>query len=235
MKTLEQKAVNRAACARWRAKNPDYQARWKEANLERVRGYDTSRRKNNLESERKRNREYMARRRANQPDRVKTIKRLSYARKVAENPEQVREKAHADYMRRKGRQCETKKLWRKRNLEHARNIAARWQARWRKEYPEKARSISRTQGARRYALKKDNGPIEKFLHEEIFERDGWICGICLELVNPDAKDPDPFAVELDHIQPVTKKGPHTRANVQCSHGRCNRIKSDTWPWTRPQR
>ena len=61
---------------------------------------------------------------------------------------------------------------------------------------------------------------------EVFERDGWICGICGKKVNPNLKHPHHKSVALDHVIPLSLGGPHTWGNVQCSHFICNSRKSD---------
>jgi hypothetical protein len=53
--------------------------------------------------------------------------------------------------------------------------------------------------------------------EEIYKRDNAICGICNDLVPWDE-------YELDHVIPLISGGLHVAANVQVSHGRCNRRK-----------
>ena len=58
---------------------------------------------------------------------------------------------------------------------------------------------------------------EDFTRQEIFLRDAAICGICGEFV-------DESNWHMDHIIPISKGGPHTRANVQVAHPRCNREK-----------
>lgn len=63
--------------------------------------------------------------------------------------------------------------------------------------------------------------VEKFDRVEIFERDGWICGICNEPVDPGLAHPDPMSASLDHIVPVSRGGKHSRANTQCAHLTCN--------------
>lgn len=66
--------------------------------------------------------------------------------------------------------------------------------------------------------------IEKFTHLEIFERDGWQCGICGEDVDPELQFPDPRSATLDHIVPIFYGGGHTRDNVQLAHFFCNTSK-----------
>lgn len=62
---------------------------------------------------------------------------------------------------------------------------------------------------------------ESFDKREIFERDGWICGICDDPVDRAMEYPDPMSVSLDHIIPLSKGGSHTPENVQCAHLDCN--------------
>ena len=62
---------------------------------------------------------------------------------------------------------------------------------------------------------------ESFDPVEIYERDGWVCGICELPVDRALAWPDPLSVSLDHIIPVSLDGPHTRANTRCSHLGCN--------------
>lgn len=62
---------------------------------------------------------------------------------------------------------------------------------------------------------------ERFSPRAVFERDGWVCGICGDSVDPNLRWPDPMSASLDHIIPLSRSGAHTRANTQCSHLRCN--------------
>lgn len=39
--------------------------------------------------------------------------------------------------------------------------------------------------------------------EVIAERDGWICGICNEPINPETKWPDQQCWSIDHIEPLS--------------------------------
>jgi hypothetical protein len=56
---------------------------------------------------------------------------------------------------------------------------------------------------------------------EIYERDGWLCGICGAPVEAARKAPDPLSPTLDHIVPLSRGGEHSRLNVQCAHLGCN--------------
>jgi 5-methylcytosine-specific restriction endonuclease McrA len=61
---------------------------------------------------------------------------------------------------------------------------------------------------------------------DIFERDGWRCGICGDPVDPTLKAPHHYAVCIDHIVPLAKGGQHTPENIQCAHWICNSRKGD---------
>lgn len=66
---------------------------------------------------------------------------------------------------------------------------------------------------------------ERFDPLEVFERDGWRCHLCgrktiKKLRGKYAK----LSPELDHIIPVSRGGPHTRANTACSCHECNNRK-----------
>lgn len=70
--------------------------------------------------------------------------------------------------------------------------------------------------AKRYGL-----TLGKFTYLEVFERDGWVCGICDGPVDRELRWPDPWSPSLDHIVPMARGGQHLLENVQCAHLRCN--------------
>lgn len=80
----------------------------------------------------------------------------------------------------------------------------------------------REQRTRRRAAEAYDGAI---LAEAVFERDGWLCGLCGDPVDRAAAVPDPVAPVLDHIIPLALGGRHEWSNVQCAHWRCNLSKS----------
>lgn len=53
---------------------------------------------------------------------------------------------------------------------------------------------------------------------QIAERDGWRCGLCHAVIDPDLRYPHPGSLSLDHIDP---NGAHEPANWQASHLACN--------------
>jgi 5-methylcytosine-specific restriction endonuclease McrA len=64
-------------------------------------------------------------------------------------------------------------------------------------------------------------PTERFRDAEVFERDGWVCGLCGEPVARNEIAPHPQSASLDHIIPLARGGHHTRENTQCAHFGCN--------------
>lgn len=69
-------------------------------------------------------------------------------------------------------------------------------------------------------------PADDILPVDVYERDGWICGICGDSVDKSLKWPDPMSPSLDHIQPLSKGGHHVLSNVQLAHLECNVRKGD---------
>lgn len=63
--------------------------------------------------------------------------------------------------------------------------------------------------------------VETFDRREVFERDGWMCALCGDPVDPDLAWPDQRSASLDHRIPISRGGEHSRANAQTSHLGCN--------------
>ena len=63
--------------------------------------------------------------------------------------------------------------------------------------------------------------VEDLRPIDIYERDIWLCGLCVTPVDPDCAWPDPMSPSLDHILPLSKGGTHTYENVQLAHLTCN--------------
>lgn len=100
-------------------------------------------------------------------------------------------------------------------------ITKRSAAKYRATHPERKRADVQLRRAR-----IAGGIVEKFLDVEIFERDGWICQLCFEPIDPTLKDRHPRMASLDHIKPISKGGNHTRDNAQATHLRCNQSKNN---------
>lgn len=96
---------------------------------------------------------------------------------------------------------------------------------WSKGRAETRRRNLRTKTARRRAAERDPN-AEAIDRDEIGDRDGWRCGLCRQKVNRDLPYPHPRSPSLDHIEPLSLGGKHTRLNVQITHLGCNLAKSN---------
>lgn len=79
----------------------------------------------------------------------------------------------------------------------------------------------------RYRARLANAEHKPYSATEIFQRDGWRCGICGGKVNKKKKYPDPLSASIDHIIPLSRGGCDTEDNVQLSHLKCNVSKSNS--------
>ena len=78
----------------------------------------------------------------------------------------------------------------------------------------------RIDNRKRIALKR-GVRHEAYKGNYIFERDGWVCGICGRKINKRLKHPNPLSKSIDHIVPLSKGGDDSPENVQAAHLRCN--------------
>lgn len=70
--------------------------------------------------------------------------------------------------------------------------------------------------------------IEPVNPRKVFERDKWRCRMCFcETPKELRGSKEPNAPELDHIWPLSKKGPHTYKNTQCLCRSCNSKKGNS--------
>jgi len=86
-------------------------------------------------------------------------------------------------------------------------------------YSEKAREWYRQRRARKFAA-----PYEYVPYAEIYERDNWICQLCLESVDMALGHPHPMSRSIDHIIPLAGGGSHVADNLQLAHLGCNMSK-----------
>ena len=128
-------------------------------------------------------------------------------------------KWHRNYTATTGKRYAAK--YRERELEYSQRRRAE-QGHWRKLYPEAAALAD----ARRRMLKQQADQGERFAPEDVYERDGWSCGLCQAPVDPGLAWPHPMSASVDHILPLSQGGSHTLANVQCAHLSCNSRKCD---------
>lgn len=87
---------------------------------------------------------------------------------------------------------------------------------YRERHPDRAKFYDHARRAR-----EANCEREAFADSEIFERDGFVCGICNEPVDMEVRYPDAMSASLDHIIPLSRGGGHVRANVRLAHLGCN--------------
>lgn len=87
--------------------------------------------------------------------------------------------------------------------------------------PEPWSDRRRANYARRRALKAGAAAGAPFTSAEVFERDGWLCGLCSQPVDSAVEYPDPASASLDHVVPLSRGGEHSLENVQLAHLSCN--------------
>ena len=87
---------------------------------------------------------------------------------------------------------------------------------YRERHPDRAKHYDHVRRAR-----MANCERESFPDSEIFERDGFVCGICNEPVDMEVRYPDAMSASLDHVIPLSRGGGHVRANVRLAHLGCN--------------
>lgn len=68
--------------------------------------------------------------------------------------------------------------------------------------------------------------IQGTRRELVFERDGWICQLCFEPVDPTLTWPHRMMATIDHIIPVVNGGAHVQSNVRLAHLSCNTRRRD---------
>lgn len=102
-----------------------------------------------------------------------------------------------------------KRLWNRESRADGRQQNPAWDDRRRNNYH------------KRRALRAGSTAGPAFTNADVFERDGWVCGLCDESVSPDAVYPDPLSASLDHVVPLSRGGAHSFSNSQLAHLSCN--------------
>lgn len=87
---------------------------------------------------------------------------------------------------------------------------------WRERNPDHVRMHGAMRRARLATAR-----VEAFSPREVFERDGWVCGICKDPIDPTLAYPEVMSASLDHIIPLSRGGFHERLNCQAAHLQCN--------------
>ncbi len=94
--------------------------------------------------------------------------------------------------------------------------AKEWAKKSRSAHPEQERDRKKKRRALMMGVCR-----EIYTDISIFERDGWICGICGKKINGRLRNPHPFSKSIDHVIPLSKGGIDAPINLQASHFRCN--------------
>lgn len=90
----------------------------------------------------------------------------------------------------------------------------------RRATPEGRAKLNTYQQAR-VARAKGDASAKPLDAREIFDRDGWVCGLCQDPIPTGVPKRHPLSASLDHIVPLSLGGPHTHDNVQAAHLICN--------------
>jgi len=128
------------------------------------------------------------------PDRARAKARKSMRQRRLLRPDAVKAAKAADYIKHKAKRLATVKAWRQRNPERVYAQAV--------------------EGKLRRRARLSHVVVEHVERRVVFERDGWICGICRRPV-------DKAAASIDHIVPIARGGAHTYENCQTAHLTCN--------------
>jgi len=110
--------------------------------------------------------------------------------------------------------------WRLRNAEAttAYNLA------YRRANPDQVRQKNQRRRARMMGAFVEDVDMAR-----LWERDGGICGICLEPIDATIPWPHKLSKTLDHKIPLARGGEHSYANAQLAHAVCNSRKNDSLP------
>ena len=68
--------------------------------------------------------------------------------------------------------------------------------------------------------------IEPRQRVAIYERDGWRCHLCNELVDPCADPNSKWYPTLDHLEPRSRGGSDDALNLRIAHRYCNAVRQD---------
>jgi 5-methylcytosine-specific restriction endonuclease McrA len=63
-------------------------------------------------------------------------------------------------------------------------------------------------------------------HYAIYDRNNWICQLCLEPVDRRLKVTHPHGPTIDHIIPQSRGGTSVSTNLQLAHAICNHVRGD---------
>jgi len=182
------------------------------------------------------------RRRIKDPDAVRAKARASWEK----NGDRNRARKRSSYAANVDVHRDRSKNWREANKELYRSIGRAYAAAHRDAAKEKARAWYQANPDRAKSNVKayrDNNSdkvralcavrrarvrgvdAERVSPKELFDRDGWVCGLCFLKVKKSLRYPHPMSASMDHIVPISTGGVHRMSNLQCAHLICNVKKS----------
>lgn len=84
---------------------------------------------------------------------------------------------------------------------------------------------SRAAESRRHPMRFNPTPR---LRREVYERDGWLCGLCDLPIDPNLCWPDKWSASLDHVVPQSHMliPDHSASNLRAVHLQCNSMRGD---------
>lgn len=145
-----------------------------------------------------------------------------------QNGELVRRWDRDRHERDKEKRNAASRAWHSANAERGRALARASISRQRDADLDEYRAKKAEQASRRRA-RIAKVAVDSFRHNEVFERDSWVCQLCGGPVDRSKIFPHPDSPSLDHVVPISRGGEHSRANAQCAHLSCN-IKKGNRPW-----
>ena len=95
------------------------------------------------------------------------------------------------------------------------------QARLREINPEHHRRATRLRRARKATVRS-----EVYTRLKVWENSNGLCSLCQTPVDLSVKWPDPKFGTIEHIQPISKRGPDIEKNLAIAHLGCNSSKRD---------
>ena len=128
------------------------------------------------------------------------------------NAESLAEKKREHYQENIDHYREYKREYHRKNADRLTAKTIQWQ----KDNPEKTHMKNQRRRSRvREAFVEDVGP------SVVLSRDGWVCHICGDAIDPKFKSPDVMSWSIDHVIPLAKGGAHEYKNCKAAHRGCN--------------
>lgn len=82
-------------------------------------------------------------------------------------------------------------------------------------------SAERSAAARKRTLLYPEAKRDEHLYRKVYAEEGGVCYLCGKEIDQDVRGHRREAGTLDHVIPLSRGGPHTRANLHLAHFGCN--------------